>query len=209
VLLGLVAACGGGGIEAPDAASRASVPCVSGTTQKIQLFGDSTQWLAGPYWQARWPGRVINSAVGGTKSTDLLAGIDGVNKPWPQSVMGDIVVIKFGTNDATPARGQTPLPVFKDTLRALFHGTSARVIFETPDPNTDSALRPDVYLYTQAVRDVAKELGTPLIDTDACWRAHPGWEAWLTDGTHASPEGRQFTVDQCVAPVMEALQCSQ
>jgi len=162
--------------------------------------------LAAPYWQARWPGRVTSNAVGGTNSVQLLAGTDGLNKPWPESVGAAVVVIKHGTNDGTPAYGVTPIDTYKANLRA-FASIPQFVIFETPDPNTDPSRDAAIPAYTQAMREVAAELHVPLIDTDACWRAHTGWEGFLTDGTHASPEGRQFTVDACVAPVIEAITC--
>ena len=47
-LCALLAACGGGS-EAPKAPPIRS----------IQLYGDSTQWYAGPDWQAQWPGMVV------------------------------------------------------------------------------------------------------------------------------------------------------
>lgn len=204
-LAAILTACGGGGSsQAPAAQPQIqAMPCRS-----VQLFGDSTQLLAAPYWEARWPGLVTSNAVGMTKATQLLAGTDGVNKPWPQSVTADIVVIKHGTNDATPAYGETPIESYKQTLRTLYRSTSARVVFETPDP-TLAPDRPDVPLYQAAMREVARELGATLIDTDACWRARPGWEAFLYDGTHATPEGRQYTVEQCVAPVMAAIGCGK
>lgn len=194
----LLAACGGGG--------GASDTC---TPPTIQLFGDSTQVLAAPYWMERWGPRVTSNAVGGTTSRQLLAGTDGLNKPWPQSVTSDVVVIKHGTNDATLYYVRTPIEQYKDNLRAFARNTSAFVVFETPDPATTAERSVSVPPYAQAMREVAAELHAPLIDTDACWRKHEGWQGFLYDGTHATAEGSQYTVNVCAAPVVEALSCRE
>ncbi len=190
----LLAGCGGGG---------ESTPCAPKT---LQLFGDSTQMLAAPYWQARYQGTISN-AVGGTNSVQLRAGTDGLNKPWPQSVVGQVVVIKHGTNDGTAAYGKTPIETYKDNLRFFAANARARVVFETPDPATDPERSTSVPPYTQAMREVAAELQVTLIDTDVCWRNNPQWQSFLTDGTHANAAGLKFTVEQCVAPVMDAMEC--
>jgi lysophospholipase L1-like esterase len=173
---------------------------------RIQLFGDSTQMLAAPYWEARWPGRIVDSAVGQTNSRQLLAGQDGRNQPWPASIVAPVVVVKHGTNDGSAGYGLTPIEVYKANLRRFVRTAGTRVVLETPDPNTERDRGP-IAQYAQAMREVASETGAPLIDADACWRAHEGWERFLYDGTHATPEGRAFTVEHCAAPVIDALAC--
>lgn len=202
----LLAGCGGSS-DPVTATAAAAVACIA-PTSTIQLFGDSTQLLAAPYWAAKWGPRVTSNAVGSTNSTQLRAGTDGLNKPWPGSVTADWVVIKHGTNDGTAAYGLTPISVYKDNLRFFVAHTGAHVILETPDPSTEAERATSVPPYTAAMREVALELHVPLIDTDTCWRAHAGWESFVAvDGTHANAEGRQFTVDTCVAPVVAALAC--
>ncbi|MFS7119516.1 hypothetical protein ABMZ33_25295, partial [Escherichia coli] len=73
------------------------------------------------------------------------------------------------------------------------HG--AKVIFETPLPNTDPRRMDTIPAYTQAMRDLASELHLTVIDRDACWRANPNWTTMLNDGTHATPDARQWTVE--------------
>lgn len=172
----------------------------------IQLFGDSTQWLAGPYWQKHYPGRVDNQAVPGTSTAQLLAGTDGHHAEWEHApVVGDFVVIKFGANDSLSWFNTTP-DQFKANLRELLHGIKGTPVLETPDPTLD-VNRPNEPLYAQAVRDVAAEMGVALIDTDACWRARAGGWADLIgpDTEHATEAGRAFTVETCVAPVIDRL----
>lgn len=195
--------CGG----SDPAQEQASTATAAPTT--IQLFGDSTQFLAAPYWAQRYPGLIDNQAVPGTSTAQLIAGTDSQHEPWPFPVKaGADVVIKFGANDALPWFN-TSVAQFKANLRTLLSGikaSSAVAILETPDPTLDVA-RPDEPAYTQAVRDVARETGTPLIDTDACWRARAGGWADLIgpDAEHATEAGRAYTVTNCVAPAIDAL----
>jgi lysophospholipase L1-like esterase len=79
---------------------------------RIQLFGDSTQWGYDPTTErpvaqppvallqaamdARFGvGRVLvtERAAPGTTSSDLVAGKDDRNRPWPREVNADIVVV--------------------------------------------------------------------------------------------------------------------
>lgn len=174
---------------------------------RIQLFGDSTVDQEAPYWQSQWPGQVVNNAVGGTTSAQLRAGTDGSNLPWPNSVddNADYIAIGHGANDSTYAAGST-LDQFKDNLRFFAKNAKhAKVIFMTPMPST-TPWRADVLPpYTQAMRDVAKEVGAMLIDRDACWRARADWQTLLYDGTHATPDGRQWSVEHCAAAIVQPL----
>lgn len=202
ILLALLTACGGGS-AAPESAP--STPAVA-TPTNIQLFGDSTQYLAGPYWQQRYGAANVDiQAIPGTTSGQLIAGTDGAHAPWPASTKTAIVVFKFGANDCLPWFN-TSVDQFKANLRVLLKGVKGVAVLETPDPTLDVS-RPNEPLYTQAVRDVAAETGTLLIDTDACWRARPGGWVDLIGGDmeHANELGRQFTVTNCVAPVIDAL----
>jgi hypothetical protein len=196
-------ACGGGAGASPfgPAPAAAAAPHIT----SIQLFGDSTQFLAGSYWQQHYPGLVVdNQAVPGTSTAQLLAGTDGKHAAWPTPVSADVAVFKFGANDALPWFN-TSIAQFKANLRALVAGVKGVAVLETPDPTLDPA-RPNEPAYTQAVRDVAAELHVALIDTDACWRAYGNWQSFIgPDGEHATEAGRAYTVTNCVAPVIDAL----
>jgi hypothetical protein len=187
--------CGGG--------SDPAVPC---TPQTIQLFGDSTQHYAAPYWQARY-GDVTDLANPGTDSLQMLTGTDGSGVAWPGLVSAQVVVIKHGTNDANPGFG-VPLATYEADLRFFVaNSNGAKVILETPDPSI-AAAESTLPSYVDVMRKVAADTHTPLIDTDACWRAQANWQAMLQpDGIHALPAGTQFTVQNCVAPVVDALEC--
>ena len=104
-----LAACGGGSSDPSTGRSKAvlTLGCVPVEQVKIQLFGDSTMVGAGastnsagdmpgapaPAIQAAMDARfgkgavlVLGNAVSGTTSQQLIAGTDGVNAPWPQSI---------------------------------------------------------------------------------------------------------------------------
>lgn len=175
----------------------------------IQQFGDSTAYLQGPDLEQRYPGLVDNQAVPGTSTAQLLAGTDGKHtEPFPFPVAADkVVIVKFGANDSLPWFN-TRTDQFKANLRTIVSGIRASgstAVLETPDPTLDVA-RPNEPAYTQAMRDVAKETGAALIDTDACWRAYGHWQDFIgADNEHANEKGRAYTVTNCVAPVIDTI----
>jgi hypothetical protein len=222
-LVGLsLTACGGEASNPPapkppataPAPAPAPAPAALAPTliTRIVLFGDSTEWQAAPYWQARYPGVVDNEAVSGTGSGQLIDGTDGQHMPWPAPItsvkFGTAAVFQFGANDTLPWFN-TSVDQYKQNLRTLVTSVQAlggMPILETPNPTLD-VNRPNEPLYTQAMRDVASELQITLIDTDACWNKRAGGWADLLgpDMEHSTEAGRAWTVDNCVAPVMDAL----
>jgi lysophospholipase L1-like esterase len=207
-----VVACGGG--------SPAPAACVASVV-RIQLFGDSTMWgydgdagngsRAAIYpelalqqvMDAKFgPSAVIVStrAVSGTLTTNLLAGTDGVNKPWPGSVDADIAVLNFGINDKYT--GMTP-EQYAANLR-LLAAAPARVVFQSPLP-VWSAHYPE-YLstsYAPEMRTVAAELKLPLADAGALALSIPTWNgAYAHDSAHPNSAGYQMIVSQALAPAL-------
>lgn len=220
--LSLLTACGGGGSDTPEVdvvasgcvpagptpsftypgptPPAASLPMVTESVEfSIDLFGDSTNWLAYAYWRGAFGNKVTLHAQRGTKSADLVAGTDGINQPWPQSVDAQVMVVNHGMNDAA-----VPVPIadYKANLRK-FAQTSAVVIFETPNPSTSVDTAP----YAQAMREVAAETGSKLIDTQACMLRRADWATLLYDGVHPTDEGRKYIVETCVNPIIRSLQC--
>jgi hypothetical protein len=208
----VLAACGGGG----DAGT-----CSAPT---IQLFGDSTQALAVPDWQARYGPRIIDSARYSSGTRNLLEGTNGIGAgvvrpalpPWPQPVLAgtDFVVVNLGLVDGYTLAPATFVPVsqYKTNLRAIVAASPVPVILETPNQSTLPGR--DMTLYAQAMRDVAAETGLRVIDTFACFQTMPNWQAHLDGfgaggGAHPDAAGLQFIVDTCVAPVIDQLPCSR
>lgn len=194
----LLAACGGGG-------GGADPVCEA---PRIQLFGDSTLRTAAPYWVERFGSRIENRARDRTSTTELLTGTDGLNKPWPQSVNAPYYVVNFGLNDGwrRPGNDWATVAQYRANLERLASAPGARAIFQTPNPSLleNRGMAP----YARAMREVAAERGIPVIDVFACFKDQPNWEQRLPDGTHPDEQGLRYIVDNCVAPVVEALPCA-
>lgn len=184
-----------------------------GKPVRIQLFGDSTQFgydgktnrqVAHPpalvlqsLMDARFgAGAVIvtSRAVPGTTSAQLLAGTDGRNRPWPQDVDADIVVVNHALNDAHTL---VPLKTYVDQLRRL-HPT----VYETPDAVTIGWPSP---VYARAMRQVAAEQHAPVADVETWMLAQPNWRAHLPDGLHPDDATYGEIVRQVLMPTLEPL----
>jgi hypothetical protein len=166
----------------------------------LQFFGDSTQVQAFELLREHFPSATLR-AVGGTRSDMLLDGTDGLNRPWPASVAAPVVVINHGMNDARPW-AKVPLDAYRANLRRLAKAP-ALVVFETPNPSTYPGR--DTAPYAQAMREVAAEVGAPLIDVHACFQTLPDWRAALYDQVHPNERGLRHIVDVCVAPRLRAI----
>lgn len=192
-------ACGGGG-GSPVAGPSS---CLSRPVE-IQLFGDSTMRPQGPNVQAFMDARfgagavrVEVRAVDGTGTPELLAGTDGLNRPWPQSVSADIVAINSGQRDAL--RGiATGIAQYKANLK-LLAAAPADVVFVTPNATWAANRRPG---YAEAMRVVAEEIGTPLADVDGFVRGLDGWEAMVPDGTHPDAKLLRLIADEVLGPAL-------
>jgi lysophospholipase L1-like esterase len=186
---------------------------------KIQLFGDSTMFgqnASGGPRASIYPElalqrlmdnrfgvgavKVSTRAVSGTASSNLLAGTDNLNSPWPQSVNANIVVINHGINDL---RYSVPIATYRSNLQKLAVAP-ARVVFQTPFPiytlGTPSAA------YAEVMRSVASERGVPLIDAMAYLLPYPGWHTeYAIDGIHATAAGYELVATNVQFPVLSKL----
>lgn len=196
--------CGGG-----EAQSCGSAPIV------IQLFGDSTMvgWSAAQpqgnpaadlqaYLDRRFGAgrtRVEARAVSGTTATQLVAGTDGLNKPWPQSVAADVLVVNHGINDMQ-ARD---LVGYRAALQSLARGPAV-VIFETQN----ATWQWDGSAYAQAMRDVAAANGLKIADTFAFTQDK---RQLLSDWAHPTAQLYAMisaaTVQPAVGAAVAAMRC--
>ena len=151
-----------------------------GTTVRIDLIGDSTQTDNAGYGRgfcANLSAKVdcLNMAKGGASTKTYRE--QGV---WNRALATkpDYMVIQFGHNDevtaATPMPRQVPLPDYIANLKRFV--TEARAAGITPvlcTPltrryfGTDGKIHSDLTEYSDAMRGVAKEMKTPLIDLQA------------------------------------------
>jgi lysophospholipase L1-like esterase len=151
----------------------------------VQFFGDSTQEQQGGNLQialdmALGPGRALveNLGVSGTTAADF---------PGAKVKHGAITVANYGINDSR-SPGAT-VTAYKASLRKI-----APAFFETPSPPFDG--------YAQAMREVADEMGRPVIDVSAQVRALPGWETRIFDGVHPDPGLYGIIARDIVAPAL-------
>lgn len=202
LVLALVSGCGGGDDCAPKEVVR------------VQLFGDSTLHDS-IEWTRRFDkdgrsalqvemdnrfgrGRVTieNRAVGGTNSMQLLAGTDGLNKPWPQSVNADLVIFNHALNDI----GRESMTEYQANLRTV-GSSGVLVMFQTPNPTTDTQAGP----YAAAIADTAHALRAPGADVYGYVSALPDWPSRLIDTTHPNPDLYLEIVRKVQAPAVALL----
>lgn len=189
-------ACGGGGTSELPNSGPLDAPCAPVEQVRVQLFGDSTQAGAdgstGGYatltpavnLQAAMDARygrgkslVTLRAVGGTSAVELVAGTDGMNQPWPESVDADIVVVNHGINDVWK---HGDMDAYRAALETL-SDAPATVIFETP--NIIHGMY-DVGPFAQTMREVAQARGVPVADVYAYTAAMPDYATRIPDWAH-------------------------
>jgi len=148
-----------------------------GTTVRVDLIGDSTQTDNAGYGRgfcANFTAQVdcVNMARGGASTKTFRA--DGI---WDRAMATkpDYMVIQFGHNDevskSQPMPRQVPLPDYVANLKRFV--TEARAAGITPvlcTPLTrryfenDGKIHSDLTEYSEAMRGVAREMKTPLIE---------------------------------------------
>lgn len=155
-----------------------------------------TEHLRGPALRRR-PDAVVNSAVDGSRTGDLLD-----DYAWRVSRFApDVVLVLFGTNDLTA--GPAGADGFADRLTEIVRRcreAGALVVLQTPPPVLPSGERtPELHaLYATRVRAVAAHEHTLLVDHAAAWAAAAaarGEEraprAWMSDAFHPNERGHR------------------
>lgn len=189
---------------------------------KIQLFGDSVLrgYLteAGGVRALAYPETLIQDyfnklygfneisvdtrAVDGTHAGMLLNGTDGLNSPWPNSVNSDLVIINHGVNDsAYIAAGLRTQAEYIADLQSLISNSPVKVVLITPTPvnNANPNLAP-------AMRNIAIETGTTLIDVRAYIDGVAGWYAnYAPDGIHLNNAGYNLIYQNNILPGLEPI----
>lgn len=219
----VLTACGGGGGDAPSAPSTppAQASCQPLATVNIQMFGDSTflgygattdangniTYAPAPMIQRAMDARfgvgavkVYGNASAGTTSTQLINGTDGINAPWPGSVMTNahIVIVNHGINDEEQA---TPMATYKANFQA-FASLKVPVVLQTANPTLQAWDNP---AYAQAVRDVAATAGATLADVQKYMSGFGNLDQYLADGIHPNDMGYQAIVTNVTLPALMPL----
>jgi lysophospholipase L1-like esterase len=183
---------------------------------KIQLFGDSTmvgytrsdsgykvapnkpQALLQAFFDKKYkPGLVTveNRAVSGTTAVQLVSGTDGLNKPWPQSVSADLVMVNHGINDMR----QEDVSTYKAAMEALARAPAV-VLFETQNATTDPLHVSAPFV--QATREVAAANRVPLADTFTYTQDKTGM---LSDTSHPTESLYEMISAHSVQPVAASI----
>lgn len=177
----LAASCGGGGDDVSPEQPQTSVQC---TPVLVQMFGDSTQEQQGQnlqhYMDQRFgAGRVVveNLGVSGTTAAQMQTSLIKA---------GAITASNFGINDQHQG---VSIEEFKAALRR-----ANTAFFETPNPTLDG--------YAPAVREVAAELGRPVIDVSSWVREQGDWQSHVPDGYHPDAWLRGQVTERLVGPAI-------
>lgn len=176
---------------------------------------------------------VGNAGVGGNTTRDGLRRLEKDVLAYRPRV----VVVSFGINDAAvdvwkkpPAtEPRVPLAEYRENLRTIaakVKAVDAEVIFVTPNPLRWTSMLRDLYgrapydparedgfdaplleRYRAAMREVAAELGTPVVDSPEVWAAalaEKGGgkvEEFLLDGMHPNDAGHA-AIAKALLPVV-------
>jgi lysophospholipase L1-like esterase len=178
LVVGLGSACSqaqGDPAKAFDAATAATRK--PGTTVRVELIGDSTQTDNAGYGRgfcANFTAQVdcMNMARGGASTKTFRA--DGI---WDRALATkpDYMVIQFGHNDevskSQPMPRQVPLPDYIANLkRFVLEARAAGIVPVLCTPLTrryfegDGKVHSDLTEYSEAMRGVAADMKTPLIE---------------------------------------------
>lgn len=135
---------------------------------------------------------LINSAVSGWQVGDLLARWEFHAARFSP----DVAIVMYGTNDAR--NGADGVPAYREGLTEIIdrlRAQGAQVVLQVPPPiRAEPSGRVGFELYCEAVRELAREKGLPVVDHPADWAANaPGGDvnAWLADDIHPNAEGHR------------------
>lgn len=164
------------------------------------------------------PVRTINVGVGGERADQALVRLDEVIAQRPRHV-----TVMYGTNDSYVDRGEQesrlPLAQFRTDLREivarlLMAGIEPVLMTEprwAPDTTNGLDENPNARLepYLDAVRELARECGLPLVDHYQHWtKAEQGGQQlrdWTTDGLHPNPRGHREMAETMLPVLSEML----
>jgi hypothetical protein len=155
---------------------------------------------------------VTTRSVGGSTSSELFAGTDGANGPWPDDIDADIVIINHGLNDA---KQRIEVDYYKNTLeniRANLNRKTAIIWVLPPpvnmslptengliDPRTNWNKTGVLEQYRNAMREVAVLGGDYVVDPAEI----PNWQDYLdVDPMIPNQHGYRALVRELLAPAV-------
>lgn len=149
-----------------------------------EIFTERVRWEMG-----RLRDIVVNTAVSGQNSTDVLGDFD-----WRVGQFApNVVFIMLATNDCAATR---PLAIteFESNLTRLVvqvRKLGGIPVLQTPNTirSAESPERANLPQYVEAVRAVARQSDTILVDHWAYWTARQPTELWMNDRLHPNGNG--------------------
>ena len=208
--------CGGALLTALVASST---PGLSATRLFIASDSTAQDYAPDKYPQAGWGTMlrcaldeqvsVENRAIGG-RSTRSFINEGRLDEIARDIGPGDTLLIQFGHNDANTQKPEryTSVPDYKILLRRYIDTAThagARAVLLTPVTRrnwSNGRITASFPAYSDAVREVARETGTPLIDLDTLsehWVERTGEQAsrrfFLPDDTHFTELGARRIAD--------------
>ncbi|MEV6552165.1 rhamnogalacturonan acetylesterase [Streptomyces sp. NPDC051597] len=211
--LALAAATGPAAHATPGATRRMPTLHIAGDSTAAQKYADAapeTGWgMALPFFLHTGL-RVANHAVNGRSSKSFLdeGRLTAILKVIRS---GDLLLVQFGHNDekrADPTRYTEPWSTYQDCLRTYVDGARAHgarpvllTSVERRKFDAEGTARPTHGDYPAAMRALARQTGTPLLDIQALslalWqrlgaeetKKYFNWTATEQDNTHFNPPG--------------------
>lgn len=154
----------------------------------VELFAERVRGELG-----RRSDAVVNSGVSGSTAEDLLGEFH-----WRAGRFApDVVFVMFGTNDMLDGfDGVRGFRYRVDQIVQRARDVGATVVLQTPPPVLAEGDRtPElIAAYSEAVREVAGEVGAVLVDHAAAWAAAASTDGWLDDSFHPGPRGHHAMV---------------
>lgn len=133
------------------------------------------------------------TAVSGWRITDVLGGIEHVDRLAP-----DVVLLGVGLNDAK--LGTAGLPGFTRSYQEAVEHLRARgalVLVQTPNavrPDAHATLRACLPAYVDAIRTLGERCGAAVVDHHRVWSERGDGQApgrWMADPTHPNAHGHR------------------
>ena len=158
--------------------------------------------------EAGFPVLVINAGMSGDNAFHAHLRIEGdvfYYRP-------DYLVIMFGLCDANISTGGLPgidISIYRERIRRfveMAREKGAKPVLATPNPYGKNKLQDPVFRqalgdrhvnfflddYADTVRDVARQMGAPLVDINKKFKDLDDYEAYLPDGVHHNRGGNEF-----------------
>ena len=141
-------------------------------------------------WELRRPrDLVINTAISGNKTTDLLNDFD-----WRVDlVRPNVVIIMFGMNDCRERKAGEA--AFRDHLEEIVHrarSIGAIPVLQTTNTVLDRSRWNDIAAYNEITRQVAAKDNIILVDNWNYWLTHRTPEdlgQWMGNSIHPNDQG--------------------